>query len=229
MNLKGSLVKLQKSGGQFYLKLAQLFESNQLISDTWIALAHDMDQQAASMDSLPSSFWKKIGSQEAETLANSIRSCTLPQMEECTVNRTINGCFGRTLDVAEPLILRAYVPIIRHLRSEFSDQALELYIMVKAHVARLDRVFQQYAGDPILLQRVTNLHVAFEHEVQMPAMPPSVKKAVAKPELEHGAKHKSAKKPDKTSHPLGKGVKHQAGRNKALTAKIELPRRRAQR
>jgi hypothetical protein len=256
MNLKGSLTKLQKSGGQFYLNLAQLFESNQLISDTWVALAKDMDQQAASMDSLPVSFWKKIGIQETEALVQSIHSFKFPPMAECALNRTINGCFGRTLDVAEPLILKAYVPIIRHLRSEFSDQALELYIMVKAHVARIDRVFQQYAGDPVLLKRVHALHEIFEHEVQVPAAPPPAIKAVAlpapaprsasskvdaKPEKEiksvrpaqatvkKEVKPKTAKKSEKATQPLGQGVKHQPGSGQAISTKLELPRRRAQR
>lgn len=241
MNIKGILAGSQRSGADFYLKLAQLFESNQIIRETWIAMAQDMQLQAASLEKLPSAFWRKLR-EGTEPSFEPGTAFSKPQVIDIKENISLHTCFAATLDLEEPLILRAYVPLIRHLRYDFSDQALEFYIMVKAHVARLSRLIQPFAGDPSLLQRVGNLQEQFEREVQTPAIPPVLPKSVAArkksivPSSPHGAK-KSAepRKPSKPSEstrrtlPLAGRVKHVPKLAKSLVRKLEIPRRRARR
>jgi hypothetical protein len=240
MNLKGSLARLQKSGAEFYLRLAQLFEANQLIRETWADMAQDMKQQASGLEILPSSFWKKW-KEEPEDFAQTLREFSSCQTIDTKESKSLHDCFALTLYMEEPLILRAYVPLIRHLRTEFSDRALEFYIMVKAHVARLSRLIQPFADDPALLQRVVNLQENFEHEVQTPPAPPVRLKARATSKAgattSPAPKRKTRKVPTaiKTSKktqralPLAKHAKRAETRPKGLVGQLEMPRRRVRR
>ena len=58
-----------------------------------------------------------------------------------------------SLDLETPLILKFYAPLIRLLRSRETADALDFYIIVKAHVTRLMRIIQSFAGDPALIKR----------------------------------------------------------------------------
>jgi hypothetical protein len=238
MNLKGLLSRLQTSRSDFYRNLAQIFDSNQLIRETWMDMAHDMEQQAASLEILPGSLWKKW-KDEPGTLAEAIQTCcVIHRGVESEENKSLQTCFASTLNMEEPLILRAYVPIIRYLRTDYSDQALEFYIMVKAHVARLSRLIQPFAGDPVLLQRVANLQEFFEHAVQAPIIPPAPPKKKNPSKLTHSSRHRGGKKETAMVRtaakarrvlPLGGRAKRTAKRTKALVGKLDLARRRAQR
>jgi len=236
MNLKGSLSRLQRSRADFYRNLAQIFDSNHLIREAWIDMAHDMEQQAVSLENLPGSLWKKW-KDEPGTLAEAIQTCcSTHQKIESEENKSLQSCFASTLNMEEPLILRAYVPIIRYLRTDYSDQALEFYIKVKAHMARLSRLIQPFAGDPVLLQRVANLQEFFEHEVQAPIIPPvsakkSSSKRVPSPRRRGGKNRTVVRTAAKARRvlPLGGRAKRAAKRTKALVGKLDLARRRARR
>jgi hypothetical protein len=236
MSLKSAFAKVQKAGGQFYLKLAQLFEENPLIRETWVAMARDMELQAASLEGLPSRFWSMLKSDE-EALLGAIRECPSPQAIEIKEDRSLHHCYIRSLDIEEPLILRAYVPVIRLLRTEWSDRALDFYIMVKSHMARISRIIQPFSIDPVLLQRVQNLQQRFEFEVQRPAIADVVPKqrgvrkktsatskviAVAK-----SRKGRVAARTAKRALPLAKRVQQIVKRGKPLVHKPEITRRRA--
>ncbi len=239
MNLKGFLAGSQRSGADFYLKLAQLFESNRIIRDTWLAMAHDMELQATSLENLAPAFWRSL-KEGSETPFEAGPHSTLRQPIELKENVSLQLCFAATLDLEEPLILRAYVPLIRQLRHEFSDQALEFYIMVKAHVARLSRLIEPFAGDPGLLQRVADLQEQFEREVQAPPAVPAHQKATATGK-KSAASPRLAKKnavllrPSKSSKrtpaalPLATRAKRVPKLAKTLVRKLEIPRRRARR
>ncbi len=241
MNLKGILAGSQRSGADFYRKLAQAFESNQVIRETWAAMAQDMDLQATSLENLAPGFWRRLKEDTEPSLDSERAFPTQQQLIDIKENISLQACFVATLNLEEPLILRAYVPLIRHLRQEFSDQALEFYIMVKAHVARLSRLIQPFAGDPGLLQRVTSLQQQFEHEVQAPAVPPVVvkptaaRKSVASlspPGSKQPAASKKASKATARARktlPLSKRAKNVPKLAKGLMGKLELPRRRARR
>ena len=237
MNLKSSLSRLQSSRADCYRNLAQLFDSNDLIRETWIDMTHDMEQQAASLECLPGSLWKKWRD-EPETFAEAIQiCCSTHQKIESEENKSLQSCFASTLNMEEPLILRAYVPIIRSLRADYSDQALEFYIMVKAHIARLSRMIQPFAGDPILLQRVANLQEFFEREVQAPIISPVPAKTDSR-KRGHSAQRRGGKQRTAVARtsaearralPLGGRAKRAAKRTKAIVGELDLARRRAHR
>lgn len=236
MSLKGAFAKVQKSGGEFYLKLAQLFEENPLIREAWAAMAHDMELQAASLEGLPWRFWSMLRSDEEATLA-AIHECPSPKAIEIKEDRSLHHCFVCSLDIEEPLILRAYVPIIRLLRTEWSDRALDFYIMVKSHMARILRIIQPFSIDPVLLQRVQNLQQRFEFEVQSPVVmevAPMQKAARKKPRAASKAKTgapsrkgKAAARSAKRALLLAKRAQQIAKRGKPMVRKLEIAPRRA--
>jgi hypothetical protein len=239
MNLRGSLARLQKSSARFYLVLAQLFESNQLIREIWLALAQDMEQQAESLKTLPPLFWRKLGEQKKEVIS-AIRSCVGMEAARFQEDRSLHHCFTHALDIEEALVLKAYVPLVRHLRATRFDSTLDFYIMMKAHMARLPRIIQAFSGDPALVQRVLNLQLRFEEQVQSPwedMLPPIAakrKKSAARIPSDASLVRKSRRKPVSSrsgERPLpvgkpGRGLRKQA---KSLTAKIEMIPRRARR
>jgi hypothetical protein len=236
MSLKGAFAKVQNAGEQFYLKLAQLFEENPLIRESWAAMAQDMELQAAGLEGLPSRFWSTLKSDEEATLA-AIRECPSPQTLDIKEDKSLHHCFICSLDIEEPLILRAYVPVIRLLRTEWSGHALDFYILVKSHLTRILRIIQPFSIDPVLHQRVQELQQRFEFEVQRPALVKAVpkqrdvRKKVGKiSRAAAGAKSRKGKpavRAPKRALPLAKRVQQIAKRSKPLVRKIEMTRRRA--
>lgn len=167
MTVLGSIARLQNLGVQFYADLAQVFSANNLIHETWASMSQDLKQQVDSVQSLPHSFWNRVKGEEGG-LRESIRVCWTPQHLEKETDRTLRHFLSRSLDFEEPLILKVYAPLIRHLRAEWSGQVLDLYIMVKAHVSRLLQVIRSFSGDPASIHRATSLFQTFEKEVQVP-------------------------------------------------------------
>jgi hypothetical protein len=238
MSLKGAFARVQKAGSQFYLKLAEFFEENALIRETWVAMAQDVEQQAASLEVLPKRFWIAFKKNE-EALLVAVRSCAALEAIDKKDDRSLHACFARTLNLEEPLILNTYVPLIRLLRTEWFDHGLDFYVMVKSHVARITRIIQPFSVDPILLQRVQNLQQRFELEVQAPIIPaaPPKKKLLRKQKV-HASRSAAARKPRKAmaasraaKHPLSlrKRVPALAKRAKPMVAKLDIARRRARR
>jgi hypothetical protein len=230
MSNLGALAKLQRSGAEFYLKIAEKFRENSLIREAWITLAQDLEQQIESLRELPASFWR--GHEvEVQVLQVAIAQCPPPKTGNGAEPASLHACFTHTLDFEEPLILRAYVPLIKALRADCTNQALDFYIKVKAHVARLNRIIQPFSGDPVLTQRTINLLQVFEREVQGPPPLPARKPVAAAAKSARRARH-----PHKTAHlrsgkgaqPLGR-TKGIAKHSKPLVRKIKLPRRRARR
>ena len=238
MNLKGSLAKLQLTGAQVYQKRAQLFEANHVIRETWVGMERDMEQQAAGLERLHSAFWKNLREEVVKALLEAIKNSSTHGADPEGEDRSLQVSFARTLDFEESLILSIYVPIIRCLRADSSDQGLEFYIMVKAHVARLSRLIQPFAGDPSLIGRIARLNELFEHAVQSPEIPSNAPKSKSR---ESAAGARSGDRTNKASRSraarasqaarhspaLGGHVKHLPKRTKAIVGNLELPRRRA--
>lgn len=235
MSLHSSITKLQSSGARLYVELAQYFKENTLIRDIWLEMARDKEQQVGSLKSLPPSFWSELR-ESANGLLAAVQSC-LP-LAECLSDeeRSLHKCFTKTLQFEEPIILKVYAPLIRQLRTEWTDHALDFYIMIKAHVARLLRVVQSFSGDPVLVQRAGTMLQNFEREVQTPEIPVvasilKVSKKTVSKKAGHGARKVAARRTQVKSSrrplPLSKRTKGIAAHRKPLVKSIELRRRRA--
>ncbi len=222
MSLAGALAKLQKKGVDLYIHISQFFSENSLIRASWVEMAGDLDRQAEGLKRLPGSFWNRLKADPGTSAA--LELCANPDFGHKCDNRRLSYCFSHTLDFEEPLILRAYVPLIRVLRTEWTDQALEFYIMVKAHLARLTRLIEPFADDPVLIQRANDLLRRFEHEVQEPAVPQA---ALSKHVAQKIAAARSKKKAVGERTAAHGRSRHQ--RAKAIVKKLEIPRRRARR
>jgi hypothetical protein len=232
MSLQGAITELQDRIVKLYLDLEQGFRENQLVRDLWSAMAQDVTQQKHSMSAIPHSFWNKLKDEQDgfSRAVSEIRKQTTENKED----QSLRSCFERTLIYEEPTTLRIYVPIIRKLRDNWTDQALDFYIMVKAHLTRITRVTQAFAGDPLVIQRSSLLLQQFEKEVQEPhaAAEPTRLKARAAHTPEK--KEKLPAKPHRKALPkhapaLAKHAKSHHGRSKPLVKKIALQPRRARR
>jgi hypothetical protein len=231
MNLQGSVTELQDIVVQLYLELEHRFSENQLIRDLWSAMAHDVAQQKRSMSVFPPSFWNQLKS-EKDGFLEALSPNFKRQAVEKKGDQSLRSCLERALIVEEPAILKIYVPIIRKLRGSWTDKALDFYIMVKAHLARIARVTQSFSGDPIIIQRSNLLLERFEKEVQEPqiaAKPKLHKTASAQPVREKQRVKPQKKAIAKKAPVLAKHAKSHHKMTKPLVDKISLRRRRAQR
>ena len=226
MNLQVSITEFQDTLARLYLELEHRFKENQLIGDLWSAMAHDVTQQKRSMGLIPPSLWHKL-KEEHDGWSEAISESTQQQAAEKKEDQSLKGCFERALLFEEPATLKIYVPIIRKLRENWTDQALDFYIMVKSHLARITRVTQSFAGDPILVQRSNLLLKRFEKEVQVPQV--EVEHPARRAHRAPPAQEKHAAKPKKMVQKTSAMAKHAQShhsRNKPLVEKINLQRRR---
>jgi hypothetical protein len=231
MNLHGSIKDLQNKTVQLYLKLEHRFSENGLIRDLWNAMANDVSQQIRSLNALPPSFWNQLKKDQSLALIAAVEGASRQSIDN-EEDLSLMDCFGRALCLEEPTILKVYAPLIRKLRENPTAPALDFYIVVKAHLARITRVTQSYSGDPAVIQRANSLLQAFEKEVQEPSIKiakPETKKALA----EHSTKHKKpAQKQQKTlvkARPSSKPAKILHRHPKPLAKKAGIARRRARR
>jgi hypothetical protein len=168
MGLHGALTKLLKTGSSFYEERADCFVHNPVIREAWLLLAQDMRQQAQSLESLSAGFWREFHSSEHEIIS-SIERCGFAREPSSPCDAVpLQESISRALCFEEPLILRAFAPLIRRLRLAWTYPSLDFYVMVKAHVARLSRLVRTYSSDPILIRRAVSLLEDFEREVQGP-------------------------------------------------------------
>ena len=54
------------------------------------------------------------------------------------------------------------------MRKNWTGQALNFYIMVKAHIVGIKRVAEAFSGDPMVMRHATLLFQRFEKEIQEP-------------------------------------------------------------
>jgi hypothetical protein len=230
LRLRGALSKLQRATAKYYSQLQQRFEGNNLVSETWAAMGHDLLSQVESLRKLPPSFWQSLKKQEKEL----IRTAGLILSQDTREKPgTLQACLTQTLDLEEPVILKICAPIIRRLRSNWTDFALDFYVMVKAHIARLARLVQTYSGDPGLSRRCAILLLNLEKEVQEQV---EVEEVSAKPVPRRATSARRSRKAavsrrtriqaqDRPRRSLRRMGKHA----KPLVKKIEISQRRARR
>lgn len=231
MSLHGSIKECQTTLVQLYLKLEQRFSENNLIREMWNAMANDISQQIQSLDALPQSFWNQLKKDPDSVSIEAVESA--PQ-QSVNIDETLSLrlCLDQALRIEEPTILKIYVPLIRRLRENLTAPALDFYIMVKAHLARITRVTQSFSGDPVLIQRSNSLLQVFEKEVQEPHIEVRVPHRAKTPMVQaqpHKEPAKKAKKAAAKSHPLVKRSKALLTRTKPLVKKVGIQRRRARR
>ena len=165
MNLSGSIADLQKSAIQLYLKLQQRFKDNVLIRELWSSMAGDLSQQKNALKALPPSFWNQLQREHNELLQAVVPYARM-QVTDKIKDMPLKSCIEGALQFEEPTILKIYIPIIRCLRENYKNPALDFYIMVKAHLARIARMTASFSGDPIIIQRSSLLQQSFEREIQ---------------------------------------------------------------
>jgi len=233
--LRGSLSQLQRAVAKIYSQLQQRFEGNYLVSSVWAAMGHDLHAQVESLKKLPPSFWQSLKNQEKELARAAELVYPVYPANADWRSGSLRSCLTQTIDLEEPIILKVYAPFIRRLRSEWTEHALDFYVIVKAHIARVAHSIQLFSGDPALSLRCAVLLHSFEKEVQEPPeveVAPSKRKksakksAPAKPKTNKAAVRRapaSAKK--RPIGPLDKIKKHA----KPMVRKIKLAPRRARR
>ncbi len=230
MNLRGSITDHQIRLSQLYLKLKQRFSENSLFRELWSAMAHDIFQHVSSLNALPRSFWNQLKDSQG-SLFKAINSARKNQLADFKDDLSLKGCFERTLQAEEPTILYIYVPLIRRLRENWTDQALDFYITVKAHLARITRTIEAFSGDPLIISRSNSLSSRFEKEVQEPqaqVLPWIMKKQIAASKPAKKKRLKRRQSISKPALPLIKHAKIRPGRPKNnIIEKVALRRRRA--
>lgn len=242
MNLQGSITELQDTVIQLYASFEGHYRENRIIGELWNAMAQDVSKQKRSMNALPPSFWSELKKQGGG-LSAGIAECTRREFPDSEEESSLRARLERALQIEEPAILSIYVPLISRLRKNWTDQALDFYIMVKAHLARIARIMEQFSGDPKTVQRAHLLLDSFEKAVQKPekqivehrsvsALHAQKRPAKSKPENSH-VSAKASKTPKRTktaAAPLPKRTKAHHGRSKPLVKKIALrARQRARR
>ena len=229
MNLHGSIKELQNTIVQLYVKLEQRFSENHLISELWSAMAHDVSQQILSLNALPQSFWNEL-KKDRDGLSIEASESARHQSIDIEEDQSLGNCFDHALRIEEPTIMKVYAPLIRKLRENLTAPALDFYIMVKAHLARISRVTESFSGDPVVIQRSNSLLQAFEKEVQEPHIEiriPKKKKAHAIQTIHRKAPVKKPRKAAGKTRPIAKRAKILHSRAKPLVKKVGLQRRRA--
>jgi hypothetical protein len=230
LRLRSPLSKLEKAIARFYLQLQQRFEGNSLVSESWAEMGGDLQAHAESLKKLPSWFWQSMKKQEKELVR---ATGTILPAEAIKPATSLQACLVQMLNIEEPMILQVYAPLIRRLRAEWTERALDFYVMVKAHIARIARVVQAYSGDPAMSQRCAILFQKFEKEVQEPA---AVEMKQKKPVRNRAAATGQIRKPAAARPPKivvarrrARALEKLAKRAKPLVKKIEIAGRRASR
>ena len=207
------------------------FSENALIGELWTAMAHDVSQQIRSLNALSHSFWNQLKKEKDSALIAAVESAIKLSVEK-EEDQSLKGCFNNALCFEGPAILTVYAPLIRKLRENNTEPALDFYIMVKAHLALITRVTQSFAGDPIVIQRANSLLQAFEKEVQEPhivvQIPEKRKKNPAQP-ARRQEQAKKIHKPAAKARPMAKPAKILHRRSKPMAKKVSISRRRARR
>jgi hypothetical protein len=231
MNLHGSVKDLQNKIVQLYLKLEHRFSENGLIRELWSGMANDVSLQIRSLNALPPSFWNQLKKDQILQLIAAAEVASR-QSIEIKEDQSLMDCFNIALCLEEPAILKVYAPLIRRLRENSSAPALDFYIVVKAHLARIMRVTQSFSGDPAVVQRANSLLQAFEKEVQEPHIKiakPEPKKALAGHSAKHTGPVQKQRKTSVKARPSAKPAKILHRHPKPLAKKASIARQRARR
>jgi hypothetical protein len=237
-SLRGPLLRLQKSGHNYYSGLAKKFSDNSLISETWHAMAQDYLQLGQSLRALPRA---SVGLDKADEEAFMSEIKELMDLVSTKVSKdgTLQEHMARALDLEERITTKIYAPLIYRLKADWTDRSSDFYIRVKAHITRLNRLILPCAGDPSLIHRTHTLLEKFEQEIQRPREPEiPIRRAKKGSPKKAGKKQKKTtrtkasaprKKVSKSAGQMKKRGKSVSKRSKPLIKNVKVSRRRASR
>ncbi len=231
MSLRASIEKLQNIGSRLYSELSHRFSENALVREAWSAMSLDLEQQAGSLQAVAATYWRQLKPQE-DAQTSAVQSTF--RVPESIENKSLLDAITLSLDLEEPIILRFYVPLIRLLRANEASRELDFYILVKAHVTRLQRIVHSFSGDPILSRRSDTLMETFEKEVQAPTVAPTAVRAASratpmKSKRPGEARKARAAERARQPRPRGKHSRIVPKRAKPMVKKIGIRRNRAHR
>jgi len=167
MNLQGSIVEHQNALFQFYQKLENRFSENRILQVLWNDMSQDISLQIQGIKALPPALWNQIRKTPDSRLDAAIGEFRSPAADIEKI--TMRGSLELALQYEEPIMLGIYARIIRNLRKDQTDSALDFYILVKSHATRIVRTMESLAGDPALIQQARLLLQGLEKEVQEPS------------------------------------------------------------
>jgi len=169
MNLSGAVVEYLNSLLRFYRKLEERFEENSIIQKFWRDMADDTSLQIQNLKSLQTSVWnqfKNAPDNSFESAFKAVKEVSAPPADVSDIS--LRDCFEISLRLTEPVVLKIYARLVRLQRKSAAATTLNFYIPVKAYVARLVRITESFAGDPMLIRRAQLLLVGLDKEVQEP-------------------------------------------------------------
>jgi hypothetical protein len=203
---------------------------NGLIRELWSAMAQDVSGQISCLKAFPPSFWKQL-QKDQDGLNEAATQTARLQITDKTEDLPLKRCFELALQLEEPMILKIYGPIVRSLRENGTNPAMDFYIIVKAHLARILRAMESFSGDPLIMQRSALLLQSFEKEVQEPQveLPRPVKKIRAARPARRKVQVRKKKQASIPVRPMAKRAKVLHTRTARLLKKVSLQRRRARR
>jgi hypothetical protein len=232
MSLYGSITELQHTTVKFYLTLEQRFKENKLIRELWGQMAQDLSQQITSLHDLPKSFWTRFTNDE-DGFPESFKSGIKHDHVESKEDRSLMNCIQSAIDAEEEIVLKVYVPIIRSLRKNWTNQALDFYILVNAHLVRIKRASEAFSGNPEIIHRSAQLFQLFEKEIQESPSAEVISKAnkvsAKKPGPVKIAESPKLTKASKQGQSIVKHKEMRLARTTPLVEKADLRRRRASR
>jgi hypothetical protein len=214
--LRGSLSQLHRSVARYYAELQQRFEGNCLIREMWASMSRDQQAQLESLKKLPPSFWMALKDQEKDLVR------TAEQLSPAGTDHQgipLQTCLVQIIDLEEPIILKICAPLTRRLRSAWTELALDFYVMVKAHIARVAQSVQLFSGDPSLGQRCALLLQSFEKEVQEPPEIPAIR--VKRPKKKPADARRTTAKTNRRHKPVAR--KREPLRSRVKIAKRAKP------
>ena len=235
--IRTHILKLQKNRISFYLIAAERFKSNHLIHDKYVGLARNLETHTAALEMLQTS-WKRLQESQAKTVLEALNSALSAIPGRVPEETPLRQYLAWTLDLEEPAIMGIYAPIFRLLKANWTDRSMDVYVMVRSHLARLQQLIEPYCGDPTLSRRCGLLAQNLEHELQrsLAADRQSAGEVRSKARLaakdpdcrEHVAgRHHKARKPLKPARMAANRAERLAKRTKPLVRNIKMARRRA--
>lgn len=213
--LKASLLKLQKKQARTYFDISERFRENSLVCEKWRAIGTGLERQAEVLKALPLSFWKGLDGREARSLLKAVEAARDSARAGILEQDSLRQCFINRLDFEEPVILGIYAPILRNLKANWTDRALDWYVLVRSHLTRLIQLIEPFCGDPALAHRCALLVERFDQALQQPPVQAEAKQGRARA-------LRKTRKSARRATASASGLRQRAGTSKTLARREAL-------
>ncbi|MFH1574168.1 MAG: hypothetical protein ABIG68_09300 [Acidobacteriota bacterium] len=236
------MIKLEKNQVKFYLKASEQFKTNPLICQKWSMLAAGLKPGGDSFRSLPKSLWNLLA-EDAGSMLEAVATAGALLKDGLGPEPTLRQYLKRILEIEEPLVLSVYAPIVRTLRSNWTDRAMDFYVMTRSHITTVTRLIEPFCGEPEMMQRSSLLVHRFEEEIQRTRIQERAKAERQARIARKTARRKTKRAPSATAMrrpkaqrkarpKQGRAISRRAAgvaKRKPLVRNIKLARRRARR